>query len=434
MDKNSLLYKLGESELSWPRGLIGFVKEKKKYPKNKGYVDTLQLWKGKLLQRTFAFEHDTRNHKELVIQEVCRRLEGETSVLLCQIENYSMSGRKPYYTDDGKWITKKSKASKTYYSWYSSSAKNWWFYDWEFYNKDQWIKELNIPYCGYDSENYSYKLPFIQYVSLYRKYPKIELLAKAGLGHLISGARYLNFSGKTFEQIFKIPKFWQSHLNDLDIKDILLIRRRNPVDIEELNFLRENNQHKYIQKYMCSKMMDYIKNYNQCIGFPKYEYDDYLKFAEKLGMDMNDYKVLCPSEGVHSAHDKAEDKLEVIQSESLNKSIKEVATKLNKYKYSNNDYMIVVPASSVDFIQESRQLKHCVRQYAERVAKGETTIFFVRKNSEPDKSLYTIEFKNKQVTQFRGKGNSLPALSAKEFVAEWMKKVVKNPKGYSYTQ
>lgn len=73
--------------------------------------------------RTFAVyvpKCDARPYN-MKIQEVCRRLEGEKEVLLCQIENLSMSGRKVYYTETGEWVT--TKDSNNYYSWYTGNRK-----------------------------------------------------------------------------------------------------------------------------------------------------------------------------------------------------------------------------------------------------------------------------------------------------------------------
>lgn len=48
------------------------------------------------------------------------------------------------------------------------------------------------------------------------------------------------------------------------------------------------------------------------------------------------------------------------------------------------------------------------RSYAERIAKGETTILFVRKEAEPVTPYFTMEVRDGKVIQLRGKCNCPP--------------------------
>ena len=102
MEKD-LLYKLGETKLKQPKGLRKFVADVHRkipsYYRRTNYVNTLEMWHGRLLMRTFAFARDRKYNDP--IQEICRRLEGEKEVLLCQVENRYMSGRTVYYTETG---------------------------------------------------------------------------------------------------------------------------------------------------------------------------------------------------------------------------------------------------------------------------------------------------------------------------------------------
>lgn len=426
-----LLHKLGESKLKWPIGLRKFIYNKTdyKYTKKCGtyYVDTLEIWKGKLLMRSFAYKvPNTLNRPyKMEIQEVCRRLEGKKEILVCQIENKSLSGRRVYFTDSGNWITKKEKSQ--YYAWYQCDKTNWWFYEYEMFNIEEWIEHLNIPYCGYDSANYKYRIPFFQYVEIYRKYPKIEFLAKCGYGHLITGARYFNFKGKSFEQIFKIPNYWQSYMEELNVSDVLLIRKHKPSSMYELKIIKncKYQQNTHILKYFDSRMLKYVENYNRCTGFPEREYNDYLRMAEELGYPMNDKKILYPKEGVHVAHDEVQKKYNSMKLEKFTKGIAKTAKKLKKYVYENEELVIMPAQSSDDLIKESVELKHCVRTYAEQVSRGETGILFIRKKCEKEKPYVTLELRGRKVIQVRGKNNNVKNPLEKEvvnFVKNWEKK------------
>lgn len=414
----NLLYKLGDTKLKRPAGLRKRIYNETNYRTTKTcgtyYVNTLQKWRGKLLMRTFAVyvpKCDARPYN-MKIQEVCRRLEGEKEVLLCQIENLSMSGRKVYYTETGEWVT--TKDSNNYYSWYTGNRKNWWFFDYGMYDIDEWINKLNIPYCGYNSPNYKYKLPFFQYYELYKQYPKIELLAKMGWGHLITGARYFNFKGKSFEQIFKIPKCWQAHMLKLNISDILKIRKYKIKTFSELDFFKTIDRFAYIKKYYAIIKLEWLEKHKTDL----YMYDDYLKFVEKLGMPLQDKKVLYPND-LKQQHDLLMEKIKIVKSKILNDGISKNAEKLEKYQYKN-DHFVIMPAKSYDDLaKESAELNHCVRTYADRIAKGETGIMLIRMTNQIDKPFVTLELKGKKIVQVRGKNNHTPPDDVNKFIKKW---------------
>lgn len=57
------------------------------------------------------------------------------------------------------------------------------------------------------------------------------------------------------------------------------------------------------------------------------------------------------------------------------------------------------------------------------MAKGETNIFFVRKADHPEKSYFTMEWKNNKVVQCRGKSNCGMPPDVKAFVQVFEKKM-----------
>ena len=435
MKDSELLEKLGETKLRWPKGLRKYIYDETLYKTTNRcttyYVNTLEVWKKRLLMRTFAFKVPKGLIRpfNMEIQEVCRRLEGEKDVLLCQIENHSMGGRSVYFTETGNWITRKENSS--YYAWYTGGKSNWWFFDYDMFDYKEWMKKLEIPYCGYDSPNYEYKMPFFQYVELYKKYPKIELLAKGGMWKLITGARYLNLKGKSFEQIFKIPASWKKHIKELELSDILIIRKNDIHTMNELIYLKKASMSnlKYIKKYFNNKTLKYVDKYLldhsvSISDFPFNEYNDYLRMAEETGCQMERNIVLFPKD-LHEAHDDIHCKYREFKDKEVNKGIEKTAKNLMKYKF-NLDGLFIVPAmNNKELIDESRVLDHCVRTYASRVSKGETGIMFIRKEAEPKKPFVTLELKGKKVIQVRGYRNniSIPLdQSVIDFVHKWEQK------------
>ena len=85
--------------------------------------------------------------------------------------------------------------------------------------------------------------------------------------------------------------------------------------------------------------------------------------------------------------------------------------------------LLVVPKDADEIKTEGAALHHCVGTYVERVAKGETNIFFIRKEEEPDVPFFTMEYKNGQVVQCRGSHNCGMPANVKSFVNEFQKKM-----------
>lgn len=85
--------------------------------------------------------------------------------------------------------------------------------------------------------------------------------------------------------------------------------------------------------------------------------------------------------------------------------------------------ILVVPKDGSELKREGEALHHCVGTYIDKVAKGETNIFFVRKEKEPDKPYYTLEFKNNRIVQCRGSHNCGMTPEVEAFVKAFEKKM-----------
>ena len=86
-------------------------------------------------------------------------------------------------------------------------------------------------------------------------------------------------------------------------------------------------------------------------------------------------------------------------------------------------FMIVLPSSVSDLKKEGTTLHHCVATYADRVAKGETLILFIRQISEPDTPFYTMEWRDNRVIQCRGSHNKDMTPDVKTFVTAFEKRM-----------
>lgn len=78
---------------------------------------------------------------------------------------------------------------------------------------------------------------------------------------------------------------------------------------------------------------------------------------------------------------------------------------VDAFSIKGKGLILVVPTCAQDIRDEGEALHHCVGSYIDRVAKGETNIFFVRKADAPTVPFFTMEFKNGKVVQCRGNRN-----------------------------
>ena len=83
--------------------------------------------------------------------------------------------------------------------------------------------------------------------------------------------------------------------------------------------------------------------------------------------------------------------------------------------------MIVIPENTEAISKEGQNLHHCVGSYISRVAKGESIILFVRKANAKNKSYYTMEIKDDEMTQCRGFGNKSCTNEVKKFIKNFAK-------------
>lgn len=415
MKKNEevkLLKELSRLKLKVPKGLMRYVKANMNNlaGRRQWFVNTLEIWHDRLLLRTFAFNPYGE------VKEVCRRLEGCSQVILNDIENKPMAGRVVEYFGDYLWDVKWFKSGHLY----TASSNSWWFCEYEnLFNCEEWIEKLNIPYCCYYHPLNQSGLSFYGYICIYRKYPKIELLVKAGWSNLVRYAYLFDLDGKTFEEIFGFNEYWKPYMHQLDYTSIRLIRKYKLNDFEKIKEIRKvySQRNKYINRHLNFKTAVFVSS----LGGQAHLYNDYLKFAEEIGLPLNELKYLYPKD-IKKSHDEAYKRVNEIKDELVNKGIAGQAMKLSKYTYSSDQLLIFPAASNSELVQESKSLNHCVRTYAKRVADGETGIMLIRRSNEKEKPYYTLELKGKRIVQIRGNHNSAPVPEVSEFVRQWEKK------------
>lgn len=170
---------------------------------------------------------------------------------------------------------------------------------------------------------------------------------------------------------------------------------------------------------------------------------EYIGWCRELKYDLENKFIYMPN-NFKKVHDRVAEEYKVLQDkkaaaekirreklaakrmEQTQKAMEEIFSKndgVDAFQIKGKGLVLVVPQSGDEIRKEGEALHHCVGGYVESVAKGETNIFFVRKADHPEKSYFTMEWKNNKVVQCRGKSNCGMPPDVKAFVQVFEKKM-----------
>ena len=97
--------------------------------------------------------------------------------------------------------------------------------------------------------------------------------------------------------------------------------------------------------------------------------------------------------------------------------------------YIDDDVFVMTrPYYLKDFHYEGVTLNHCVATYSSKVLRGGSKIFFMRKKSNPNKPLLTIELIKGRIVQIMGMGRRGPTRYEIEFANKWLQQYTTNLK------
>ena len=167
-----------------------------------------------------------------------------------------------------------------------------------------------------------------------------------------------------------------------------------------------------------------INGHDEIIGL----YKDYLHMTS-LMPDIHfkpQFDVKNAAEEITQMHDIVTQVYNAKKFEYQREAFAKAVGRVHKYEYKNSDYSVVSPISPEDLANEGLKLCHCVKSYINKVIEGKTNIMFIRKNTEPDESFFTVEISNggtiEQIHGFRNRNlDTEPDLIP--FVKEWVKAV-----------
>lgn len=248
----------------------------------------------------------------------------------------------------------------------------------------------------------------------------VEFLIKLGFYKLVPDHN-LYENGKTFEDRFCVRKEFSSFIKkyNLDKNQLEVLSYVQKKDIKLINDLIDVRDDDI--DYFCKKNINYNfirKNINY-----SHEYRDYLNMCATLGYNMKDKKILYPDD-LLAAHNKIQEQYRVNKDKFIAERVKKRYLELKHNEYKNKKYIIFPAQSTESLIDESKQQNNCVKTYAEKIAKEESDIYFMRLLENPIKSLVTVEVHNNKIVQKRTKNNQSTTSEQDKFLNLWEKKVL----------
>lgn len=361
-----------------------------------------------------------------------------------QKEQLGYKNHQTYYSDDHWTLMKEIKIPALPEGAYGFGNKfdDTYLYAPSTYGTD--LKYANLDMKRFGAKPLDESEYIIRYIDSFLKYQSIELLEKSGFENVVEdrvarcyGSRAVYWRGKDLRKILRmnnaeikearqlkvglyeldVYRYMKKEYPGYSVKDSLTLHSK-------MRYSWEYSKKKISKWVPLAKALNYILNQENvsCI-----DYSDYLDECNRLGMDMKNKKVLFPAD-LAEAHRKSSMKCKIeadrLTVENFTRFEKEITAMEAPYLYG--DYLIRPAASPEELHKESQELKHCVRTYVDKVARGDAAILFIRKSADPDKPLFTLELNSEhKIIQCRGLKNCSYPPDVAEFIKHWEKDVLR---------
>lgn len=376
-------------------------------PANSHIYAYYQKFKGKYIARYYYVKFKNKLPKS--IYPIAIKVEGEENFLMKDGVYFGASG----------WFVSDYSYSEDY--WFTKQRFNPFAYT--NYDKIMQIikNDSDLKYAAVDLHG---RVDLLEYIDFYRKYPKLEILAKWGYPELITCHRYLNFEGHTWQQVTKIPKEWQSLLfieglpalqsyykRGFSYKAVEVNKKLKSIFSGFYSKLKLNNESKVMH------IWNYLSNleYNE----PNL-YIDYLKYAIRYKKNLNDYYWLTPSD-IHAKHremldieylEREEDRLKKQQEDAAKYALLEDGVKKHFKEHnvdcSKGDIKLITASSTEMIVKNGDELKICVgsleQNYIKNMSENGNTILFGYANDKLDACI-EYDWKRNEIMQCRAEHN-----------------------------
>ena len=161
-------------------------------------------------------------------------------------------------------------------------------------------------------------------------------------------------------------------------------------------------------------------------------YKDYYEACVELGLDMGEDKNRYPHDFKYW-HDMRVDQRNTKRAEEDKRKRAELYAKfsavIEKYlpleRMKKEGYVVIIAHSPAELIHEGEVLGHCVGKmnYDQKVARGQSLIFFVRRADKIDEPFFTMEYslEQRKILQLYGAGNRHPEPEIEAYIhKKWL--------------
>ncbi|MCI9095201.1 MAG: hypothetical protein HFI95_03155 [Lachnospiraceae bacterium] len=295
---------------------------------------------------------------------------------------------------------------------------------------------LNNPWC------------IDKYFNLYRKNPYLEQFLKIGFYRLAKAVLEGDCdcpqfkAGRTVLETLQVNKLQFNMLRkigDPSVRDVGILQYAGKIreeDFKILRYIHDDGYDRMYQKYLDMRQYTTIYKLDKYINKQKITHDmdyfDYIGWLEKMGYDMRNEFNLYPKD-FKKAHDDKSKEYTRFKDKQAKEDEKRFKRFLRKFREETVDIdamnlrvkgmFIRIPNELDELKREGEILHHCVGTYRDRVSRGDTMIFFIRQETDPDQPFYTLEWKGR-VIQCRGLRNCNMTPEVKAFVDIFQEKML----------
>lgn len=389
------------------------------------FYSLVQNFQGKILERVFAVRK--RKNKDPEFQEVIRRIEGNSEILV----------KNMYFSATGGYQVVWPDSRPAYYLFNMlDDFDEWLIYDYKYYKVFVYylfdLQKLididpTLKYCSWECQH------IIDYITIYRKYPEIEMLSKLHILYLMYNTRVLEkLKYKKFKK-FIFDNRVSIAMGVAKSTDVLYGFSHN-LPVHEAVFHRRNLKEittvlKAFPQLSKEKLLKYFVNYsakhNYQVPLSAESYLDMLRAEKYLHLDLTKEKNVFPHDFDYW-HRFYTNQYETAKNKTIDEGMAKQSIKYHKLEKEVENLKITLATCSQDLINEGEALHHCVGRmdYNKKMAEEKSLILFVRK--EQDKPLYTMEFDplKRKIIQFYGENDKpVPVEDRKIIDTKWLPKI-----------
>ena len=304
------------------------------------------------------------------------------------------------------------------------------------------IDKTFLKYCMPSECDINYQIQglLITYLCKCAHHPKMEYMLKGGLPRLAfdivegHGPRYVNWKSNDLKVMLRISKqellFLQQN-EGFDYTDYIEFRKYafgGKIDKQGTEALKVYKALKR-QWYHLKSCTEKLEGRPDCVqNIMRYilrqsdlrmvqannlmiMYYDYLRDCKKLGYDLHDDAVAFPKK-LDVSHDRAVEARRLLESEMTyrhnNKQAKRFEKARELLQFQFGELEVIIPKDVREIVTEGARNSHCVASYIDQHSRGRTNIAFLRFQSGPDATYYTLEISNDlSIKQYHGYKNNV---------------------------